>query len=179
MFSVHTPTIRFIAASALALAVFDANIACAQDSSVREQTYHVGRWPVRTNTVALTVTRAPGEEIVLELPGIESIALSKVCRSDTGALLACGGRIRAQLINFLSGKDITCAEKDGKVVSCHVGEVDLAEWLLRTGGASTSQARPRYAAAMVQAREDRLGMWADAQTFANFVPAPQNVSSND
>lgn len=142
------------------------------------QHFRVHRSPVRKDSVALSVvTLDTDEERTIELPGVEAMSFNTICRTISGARVACGSRARVQLVNFVVRQDMACRMTAPvgdvpRVIACSIGGVDLGEWLVRAGiGRPTSEGL--HVAAVREARTSERGMWADAETRNGLVLAAQ------
>lgn len=142
------------------------------------QHFRVHRSPIRKDSVALSVvTLDTDEERTIELPGVEGMSFNTICRTTSGARVACGSRARVQLVNFVTRRDMACrmAAPVGempKVIACSIDGIDLGEWIVRSGiGRPTSEGL--HVAAAREARSSERGMWADAETRNGLVLAAQ------
>lgn len=138
--------------------------------------YKVHRSPVREDNLGLhVVTLDTKDELRIVLPGIEGVSFNAVCRTSSGARLACGSRARAQFVNLVALREISCRvaiapQSGAEVQACSVEGVDIAEWLIRNGiGRPTAQGL--HLAALREARAGERGMWADAEIRNGFVVA--------
>lgn len=130
--------------------------------------YRVHRSPVRSDSLAFHVVTMDGEqELRIQLPGIEGLSFNKICRSTSGARVACGSRARIQFVNMIVRREIACrhvgvAGQAPTVQSCEVDGQDLAEWIVRNGlGRPVGEGR--HVAAAREARQAERGMWVDAE----------------
>lgn len=130
--------------------------------------YRVHRSPVRSDSLAFHVVTMDGEqELRIQLPGIEGLSFNKVCRSTSGARVACGSRARIQFVNMIVRREIACrhvgvAGQAPTVQACEVDGQDLAEWIVRNGlGRPVGEGR--HVAAAREARQAERGMWVDAE----------------
>lgn len=130
--------------------------------------YRVHRSPVRSDSLAFHVVTMDGEqELRIQLPGIEGLSFNKICRSTSGARVACGSRARIQFVNMIVRREIACrhvgvAGQAPTVQACEIDGQDLAEWIVRNGlGRPVGEGR--YVAAAREARQAERGMWVDAE----------------
>lgn len=149
----------------------------AAETSAR---FMVHRSPIREDKLAITVVE-PGttETRTIEIEGLEAMSFNMICRADGGARLACGSRARAQLVNYIVRKEMTCriAATEGerlRAISCSIEGTDLAEWAVRAGIARPTGTTAGHTHAIREARDARRGMWADSELRGTMV-----VASND
>lgn len=140
------------------------------------QHFRVHRSPIRKDSIAVSVvTLDTDEERTIELPGVEGMSFNTICRTTSGARVACGSRARVQLVNFVTRRDMACrmaapVGEAPKVIACSIDGIDLGEWLVRSGiGRPTSEGL--HVAAVREARSSERGMWADAETRNGLVLA--------
>ncbi len=99
---------------------------------------------------------------------IQPIATGKTCTNADGQRWACGLRSRVALNQLLAGnKPVRCApqgEREGfMLVECLRGDKDIAASLVEAGLALPTEGSTRYRAEQDQAREKKIGVWAEKQ----------------
>lgn len=97
----------------------------------------------------------------IRLVGIDAVELDQTCGAD-GATWPCGREARDFLADLLSKGDATCAIEGRDqyrrlLARCHLGGRDVGEAVVRAGWAVTDL---EYAAALVDARGRKSGIWA-------------------
>lgn len=100
----------------------------------------------------------------IRLAGVDAPHFEERC--GEGATWPCGRMARAALRRFIRGRAIECAVPAGAEAipdpaSCSVAGTDLAQWLVAQGWGR--QASSDFAALESQARERKLGMWAEVR----------------
>ena len=104
--------------------------------------------------------------VPLRLFAIDVLSPDQTC--DNGLVVYPCGRVAAgRLTHALVNQTVRCElrDDDGKVENppaavCHVGDVDIGEWLVRTGFAfAAPERRAHYAAAEDEARGLDTGIW--------------------
>ena len=108
------------------------------------------------------------EGMTLRLFAIDVLAPEQTC--DNGLVVyPCGQVAAGRLADALGKRTVVCdlhALQDGagaeapRFAVCRVGEVDIADWLVRTGFAFADRAHPQiYADAESEARAQTTGVW--------------------
>ena len=108
--------------------------------------------------VDVTILRLDGR--ILRLAGIEPPPMTRNCPLADGSPALCVDRGLANLELLLQGRPLICASAGDAAVKCRLGQIDLAEWLLRQGWArALTPEDPQLAAAEQDARQRKLGIW--------------------
>jgi len=108
------------------------------------------------------------EGVTLRLFAIDVLSPEQSC--DNGLVVyPCGQVAAGRLADALGTRIVVCdtrALRDAaeaetpRLAVCHVGEVDIADWLVRTGFAFAHRAHPDvYAEAESEARAQTTGIW--------------------
>ena len=77
-----------------------------------------------------------GEGGTVRLYGIAFPEGKKICKTSSGERWACGRRAYIALHNRMLGEEVSCEPKtaaEPPAAECHVGDVNLAAWLLAEG----------------------------------------------
>lgn len=142
-----------------------ADAAGARKSSVEEATNGRGLRVVGRASVVDGDTIAIRKERI-RIHGIDAPESGQRCLDRQGEPFRCGQKASFVLQNLLRDRTVHCTgiERDryGRLVAtCRVGEVDVAEHMVRTGWATAYRRySKKYVAVEVQARSEGLGMWA-------------------
>jgi endonuclease YncB( thermonuclease family) len=121
-----------------------------------------------------------GDDITLKLDGIAFPALNRLCIDTAGQRWACGRRAYIALYNKVHDSRVDCLPKNKdqtvpkdtpQLAECFVGDLNLAEWLLREGlvTRTADAATPVLTDAENAARQAKLGLWRDR---AGATPQP-------
>jgi len=108
------------------------------------------------------------EGVTLRLFAIDVLSPEQTC--DNGLVVyPCGQVAAGRLADALGRRTVVCdpravhdtgAAETPRLAVCRVGDVDIAEWLVRTGFAFAHRAHPEvYAAAESEARALTTGIW--------------------
>jgi endonuclease YncB( thermonuclease family) len=113
-----------------------------------------------------------GEGGTVRLYGIAFPEGKKICTTSTGERWACGRRAYIALHNRMLGEEVACEPKttaDPPVAECHVGDINLAAWLLAEGLAylAPDVADKELVAAEASAKSARRGLWSDTREPVN------------
>lgn len=106
--------------------------------------------------------------VTLRLYAIDVLAPEQTC--DNGLVVyPCGQVAAGRLADALGRRTVVCALRAGasgqhpeapRLAVCRVGQVDIADWLVRTGFAFADRDHPQvYAAAESVARSQATGVW--------------------
>jgi endonuclease YncB( thermonuclease family) len=102
----------------------------------------------------------------IDLFGIDAPESDQTCHDDDGKVYRCGQKAANELSSFLGAKAVSCVpqnlDRSGNTVAiCSVGDVDIADWLVRTGLALDwpEYSKGKYAAAQKAAEHSGDGMW--------------------
>ncbi len=103
----------------------------------------------------------------VRLWGVDAPEGRQVCQDDAGQSFRCGDVARDQLVSLIAGRPVDCRLMDrdtyGRMVAqCSVDGRDLGEAMVRAGWAVEYRqfSRGAYAAAEVEARTAKRGLWA-------------------
>lgn len=103
----------------------------------------------------------------IRLWGIDAPESSQLCRNANSDLYRCGADAANKLAGFTTGKVVSCVPVDrdryGRTVArCAVGDIDIAEWLVRSGLALDwpRYSHGRYGVAQEDANRAGRGIWA-------------------
>lgn len=103
---------------------------------------------------------------VIRLHGIDAPQHRQTCRDRRGAVYRCGLKSKTALDLFLWSNEITChilsSDKYGrKLANCSLGQVDVADWLVRQGHALAFKKYSYvYINAENEARKAKRGLWS-------------------
>lgn len=131
----------------------------------------LARLPVKPLSFARPLVEAAGVFSsggkVVTLTGIDAPGADETCESENG-LWPCGRMARAALRRLVRTRTINCESANGAEeangsndpeLRCHLGNVDLSQWLVERGWArATSNA---YNAAETNARSKGRGLWRE------------------
>ena len=101
----------------------------------------------------------------VRLHGIDAPESGQVCERG-GRKVRCGQEAARALDTVVGRRAVSCAAKDrdryGRTVAvCHVGKIDLNDWMVRGGHAvAYTRYAKDYAEAEAEARRARRGVWA-------------------
>jgi endonuclease YncB( thermonuclease family) len=102
----------------------------------------------------------------IDLFGIDAPETDQTCHDDDGKVYRCGQKAASELSSFLGDKTVSCLpqnlDRHGRTVAiCWVGDVDIADWLVRTGLALDwpEYSKGKYTAAQRAAEHSGDGMW--------------------
>lgn len=89
------------------------------------------------------------------------------CTYRDGRRWACGLRSYVALVNVIGSDPVECRPKETlkpDVVICHLGGIDLSEWMLREGWARLQEGvtDANYVTAARAATEAKVGIWLEA-----------------
>ncbi|MCQ1572454.1 thermonuclease family protein [Neorhizobium galegae] len=139
----------FLAAFFILLVLIAAKLDEAADSTVRGP-FHV----IDGDTLSVGSER-------LRLQGMDAPELDQTCEDDRGRPWACGEEARRLLIRLADGEMECLGRERDKyhrlLVRCRSGATSINGMLVRRGLAVASG---RYAQEQVEARRERLGLWA-------------------
>ena len=110
-------------------------------------------------------TLRAGNSPSLRLLAIDALEYEQMCETDQGELFACGAWVTDQARLRFNGTDARCLAEtrdryDRPLVVCHVGEIDVASWLVQEGLAQTYRNDPTYAEEEKGAVLTARGIWA-------------------
>ena len=103
---------------------------------------------------------------VIRLHGIDAPQHRQTCRDRRGAVYRCGLKSKTALDLFLWSNEISChilsSDKYGrKLANCSLGQVDVADWLVRQGHALAFKKYSYvYINAENEARKAKRGLWS-------------------
>lgn len=103
---------------------------------------------------------------VIRLHGIDAPQHRQTCRDRRGAVYRCGLKSKTALDLFLWSNEITCrilsSDKYGrKLANCSLGQVDVADWLVRQGHALAFKKYSYvYINAENEAKKAKRGLWS-------------------
>jgi endonuclease YncB( thermonuclease family) len=102
----------------------------------------------------------------IRLFGIDAPESDQTCHDDDGKLYRCGLKAADELSSFTAGKTVSCMPQNldqyGPVFAvCSVGDIDIADWMVRNGFALDwpQYSRGKYAEAQKAAEHSGDGMW--------------------
>lgn len=107
-----------------------------------------------------------GQKIRLE--GVDAPETDQKCLNAAGADENCGLTAKRRLEEFANGREWQCQAHGHDVYgrnlgTCMVGGTDIGRWLVRNGWAlAFVRYSKAYVAEEIQAREQKLGLWAGA-----------------
>ncbi|MCF6322368.1 MAG: hypothetical protein L3J32_11470 [Rhizobiaceae bacterium] len=100
-------------------------------------------------------------EMILNIAGINSLALDEKCKTANGENWPCGRFARTALRGLIGSRAIECIPIGEQInpvqATCNVGKRDLAGWLVARGWAK--DANGSYADLMTKAKNANTGMW--------------------
>jgi endonuclease YncB( thermonuclease family) len=112
-----------------------------------------------------------GEGGAVRLYGVTFPEAKKVCRTASGENWPCGRRAYITLHNRIAAETVSCEPRSNAeppaaatpAADCHVGDLNLAEWMLGQGLAQLAPGvtDENLATAEAQARKARAGLWSD------------------
>lgn len=105
----------------------------------------------------------------IRLHGVDAFESNQLCTSRHGQKYRCGAKAANALDRFIGSRNVSCKKKGMSynrwVATCHVGETDLAQWMVAKGWAlAWTKYSRRYLPDMNQAERLMLGAWSG--TFA-------------
>jgi endonuclease YncB( thermonuclease family) len=102
----------------------------------------------------------------IRLFGIDAPESDQTCHDDDGKLYRCGQKAANALSEFIGSRTVSCLPQDldqyGRTVAiCFLGDVDIGDWLVRTGLALDypRYSKAKYKAAQKAAEHSGDGMW--------------------
>jgi endonuclease YncB( thermonuclease family) len=104
-------------------------------------------------------------ETRIRLHGIDAPERDQDCKDAKGNTYSCGRVSARALTNAIARRTVSCEpvavdRYDRDVAICKVGDVDLAESMVRGGYAVDYFSRGRYEDAETEARNAKRGLWA-------------------
>lgn len=106
-------------------------------------------------------------DMQVRLAGISIPQGGKACRRLDGLTVSCSDRAASYLQLLVKGRSVACDKagiaKDGMTMGhCRIGEIDIAEQMLRQGWAQIEgKAQKRLVLAEAAARKQNLGIWQE------------------
>jgi endonuclease YncB( thermonuclease family) len=128
----------------------------------------------------------------IRLWGIDAPESTQLCRGEDSKLYRCGAKAANDLDGYIANRSVSClpisSDQYGRTVArCAVGEIDLGEWLVRSGLALDwpRYSRRRYDIAQRDAERAGRGIWSGSYVepwlYRSCVRAngsPSNCSDN-
>ncbi|MGV7212512.1 thermonuclease family protein [Bradyrhizobium sp. UFLA05-112] len=103
----------------------------------------------------------------IRLFGIDAPESNQLCRDAESDLYRCGQKVANALYEFIAHRPVECVEVDrdryGRSVAvCTVDNVDIADWIVRSGLALDwpQYSKGSYVSSQDEARHHQRGLWA-------------------
>jgi endonuclease YncB( thermonuclease family) len=109
------------------------------------------------------------------ITGVDVVKADETC-SDEGKSWACGARARTAFRALLRGRAVACTVppeggRDTISADCHIGNLDVGQWLVENGWARAAQGGP-YVEAENKARTARKGIFGPAPNLGGLPALP-------
>ncbi|TPN89972.1 thermonuclease family protein [Mesorhizobium sp. CU2] len=109
------------------------------------------------------------------ITGIDVVKADETC-GDEGKDWACGARARTAFRAFLRGRAVACklppeGGRDTISAECHVGNLDVGQWLVENGWARAAEGGP-YVEAENKARTAKKGIFGSAPNLGGLSALP-------
>ncbi len=105
--------------------------------------------------------------MVVRIAGLAAPSADRTCRRLDGLAVPCVSRAESYLELLVRGRAVACdragvAEDGVPLGRCRIGEIDIAEQMVRQGWAEAADRdQPALVMAEAQARRQKLGIWRD------------------
>ncbi len=109
------------------------------------------------------------------ITGVDVVNADETC-SDEGKTWACGVRARTAFRSFLRGRAVACTVppeggRDTISADCHIGNLDVGQWLVENGWARAAEGGP-YVEAENKARAAKKGIFGPAPDLGGLPALP-------
>ncbi|MBW8907572.1 MAG: thermonuclease family protein [Mesorhizobium sp.] len=109
------------------------------------------------------------------ITGVDVVKAEETC-SDEGKSWACGVRARTAFRALLRGRAVACTVppeggRDTISAECHIGNLDIGQWLIENGWARAARGGP-YVEAENKARTARKGIFGPAPNLGGLPAVP-------
>lgn len=109
------------------------------------------------------------------ITGVDVVNADETC-GDEGKTWACGVRARTAFRSFLRGRAVACTVppeggRDTISADCHIGNLDVGQWLVENGWARAAEGGP-YVEAENKARAAKKGIFGPAPDLGGLPALP-------
>ncbi|MFD9901008.1 thermonuclease family protein [Mesorhizobium sp. NPDC059025] len=131
--------------------------------------------------VAPAAGRIEAKGYSVAVSGVDIMPEDETCTDEAGKSWPCGARARGAFRALIRQRAVNCVvppEGGRDLISapCHIGKVDVGEWLVSNGWARPAAGGP-YAEAGEKAKAEKRGIFGKAPEGTGLPPAPPPVSA--
>lgn len=131
--------------------------------------------------VAPAAGRLEAKGYSVAVSGVEILPEDETCTDETGKSWPCGVRARGAFRALIRQRAVNCVVppeggRDLISAACHIGKIDVGEWLVSNGWARPTAGGP-YAEVGEKAKTDKRGIFGKAPEGTGLPPAPPPVSA--
>lgn len=131
--------------------------------------------------VAPAAGRIEAKGYSVAVSGIDIIPEDETCTDEAGKSWPCGVRARGAFRALIRQRAVNCVVppeggRDLISAACHIGKIDVGEWLVSNGWARPVAGGP-YAEAGEKAKAEKRGIFGKAPEGTGLPPAPPPVSA--
>lgn len=131
--------------------------------------------------VAPAAGRIEAKGYSVAVTGVDIMPEDETCTDEAGKTWPCGVRARGAFRALIRQRAVNCVVppeggRDLISASCHIGKIDVGEWLVSNGWARPTAGGP-YAEAGEKAKAEKRGIFGKAPEGTGLPPAPPPVSA--